>query len=90
MSPPPPTATKAASTSGNCRAILPDEKLKRLYKEDDFEKFSSTNPEFVTVNEVKVPYAVFENEDDVTTDTPSLLAERLEEVLQKLWALKNE
>lgn len=69
---------------------LPDEKLERLYKEVDWEAFSKANPEFVTVNGVKVPYAVFENEDDVTTDTPSLLAERLEEVLQKLWDLQNK
>lgn len=69
---------------------LPDEKLERLYKEVDWEAFSSADPEFVHVNDVKVPYAVFENEDDVTTATPSLLAERLEEVLQKLWDLKKE
>ena len=68
---------------------LPDEKLERIYKEVDWESFSSTDPEFVTVNDMKVPYAVFENEDDVTTDTPSLLAERLAEVLQKLWELKR-
>ncbi len=69
---------------------LPDEKLERLYKEDDFATFSSADPEFLTINGVDVPYAVFENEDDVTTDTPSLLAERLEEVLNKLWALKKK
>ena len=67
---------------------LPDEKLERLYKEDDWTTFSKSNSEFVNVNGVDVPYAVFENEDDVTTDTPSLLAERLEKVLQKLWNLK--
>ena len=69
---------------------LPDNKLERLYKEVDWEAFSSADPEFVTVNGVKVPYAVFANEDDVTTDTPDLLAERLEEVLHKLWDLKNQ
>ena len=69
---------------------LPDEKLERLYKEVDWEDFSSADPEFLTINDVKLPYVVFENEDDVTTDTPSLLAERLEDVLQKLWALKNQ
>ena len=68
---------------------LPDETLERLYKEDDFAEFSNADPEFVIINDLKVPYVVFENEDDVTTDTPSLLAERLEEVLQKLWALKD-
>lgn len=69
---------------------LPDKNLERLYREDDWNEFSKTNPEFITVRGVDVPYAVFENEDDVTTDTPSLLAERLEKALAKLWALKNK
>ncbi|MBT3336528.1 MAG: hypothetical protein HN855_02480 [Anaerolineae bacterium] len=69
---------------------LPDDKLERLYKEDDWAAFSKSNLEFVTVRGMDIPYAVFENEDDVTTDTPSLLAERLEEVLSKLWELKNK
>ena len=69
---------------------LPDDKLERLYKEDDWREFSKSNPNFLTIRGVDVPYAVFENEDDVTTDTPSLLAERLEETLTKLWDLKKE
>jgi hypothetical protein len=32
-----------------------------------------------------VPYAVFENEDDVTTARGTALGERLEETLTKLW-----
>ena len=67
---------------------LPDEKLERLYKEDDWAEFSKSDPGFVTINDVKVPYAVFENEDDVTSNTPTLLAERLEETLVKLWAIQ--
>jgi hypothetical protein len=47
---------------------------------------SSANP---ILHGVDLPYAVFENEDDVTTDTPTLLAERLEEALTKLWGLKK-
>ncbi|MBT3323204.1 MAG: hypothetical protein HN392_13050 [Anaerolineae bacterium] len=69
---------------------LPDEKLERLYKEVDWEEFSKENPEFIEIKGIKVPYAVFENEDDVTTNTPSLLAERLEEVLTRLWRLQNK
>jgi hypothetical protein len=34
---------------------------------------------------VRVPYAVFENADDVTTDKPEQLAARLKQVLQDLW-----
>lgn len=69
---------------------LPDEKLERLYKEDDWATLTKPNAAFVTVKGIQVPYAVFENEDDVTTDTPSLLAERLEETLSKLWERKNQ
>jgi len=68
---------------------LPDEKLERLYKEVDWEEFSSSDPEYITVRDLKIPYAVFENADDVTTNTPDLLAERLEETLAKLWALQK-
>ncbi len=68
---------------------LPDEKLERLYKEVDWEAFSKADSKFIEIHGIKVPYAVFENEDDVTTNTPSLLAERLEDVLTKLWALKT-
>jgi len=66
---------------------LPEEKLKRLYGEDDWDALSAGNPEFVTVRSIGVPYVVFENEDDVTTDTPDLLAARLETTLGRLWEL---
>ena len=66
---------------------LPDEKLERLYKEIDWEEFSAGDPEFVTVKGVRVPYAVFENEDDVTTARGPELGERLEETLARLWAI---
>ena len=69
---------------------MPDDKLERLYKEDDWAEFSKTDSEFVTINDLKIPYVVFENEDDVTTNTPVLLAERLEETLSKLWMLKEK
>jgi hypothetical protein len=69
---------------------LPDDKLERLYKEDDWSELSKSDPGFVTINDVKVPYTVFENEDDVTTNTPTLLAERLAETLAKLWNLKEK
>ncbi len=68
---------------------LPDKKLERLYKEVDWESFSKPNPKHIAIRDLKIPYAVFENEDDVTTDTPSLLAERLEETLAKLWDLQK-
>ena len=64
---------------------LADEKLTQLYHEDDWATFSAQDPDFLTVRSIRVPYVVFENEDDVTTDKPDQLAARLEEVLDRLW-----
>jgi len=68
---------------------LPDEKLTRLYGEDDWAAFSADHPDSVTVGSIAVPYVVFENEDDVTTDKPDLLAARLETTLERLWELRS-
>ena len=68
---------------------LPDEKLTEMYKESDWEDFSSKDANFLTVKDVRIPYAVFNNEDDVTTQGGNLLGDRLEETLNKLWKLKK-
>jgi hypothetical protein len=67
----------------------PDHKLERLYREDDWEEFSAADREFVTVKGIRVPYVVFENEDDVTTAGGEALGRRVEEVLGRLWMLKS-
>jgi hypothetical protein len=64
---------------------LPDEKLERLYREVDWEEFSSADPAFLLVDGSKIPYAVMENEDDVTSAGGAALGERLEEALERLW-----
>lgn len=68
---------------------LSDDNLERLYCEDDWEEFSAADPEFVTVKGIRVPYVVFENEDDVTTARDEALGRRLEKVLGRLWMLKG-
>jgi hypothetical protein len=69
---------------------LPDEKLERLYREDDWGAFSGGEETgFLQVRDISVPFAVFRNEDDVTTDQPELLEARLEAVLGRLWALRR-
>jgi len=65
---------------------LSDEKMAFLYRESDWEAFSAADPGYVTVQDVRVPYAVFENEDDVTTPRGEALGRRLEETLARLWA----
>jgi hypothetical protein len=67
----------------------PDEKLTRLYRDDDWDAFSAGDGEFLTARSVRVPYVVFENEDDVTTGQPGRLAARLETVLGRLWDLRR-
>ena len=52
---------------------LPDEKMEQLYRDSDWVAFTANDPQFVTVNGVPVPYVVFENEDDVTTERGAAL-----------------
>jgi hypothetical protein len=66
---------------------LPDEKLERLYKESDWEQISAADPEFIAIQGLRVPYVVFENEDDVTTTRDEELGNRLAETLGRLWNL---
>jgi len=68
---------------------LPDEKLARLYRDDDWATFGPGDSGFLTVGSVRVPTVVFPNEDDVTTGKPDLLAARLEAVLGRLWELQR-
>jgi len=64
---------------------LSDEKLTRLYKDSDWQVLSSTNPEYLQLGNNSVPYAIFSNNDDVTTGTNPALGPRLEETLTSLW-----
>lgn len=64
---------------------LPDEKLEKLYSEDDWHEISRSNSNFLALNSCRIPYAVFENEDDVTSGNMDALGERLELTLNQLW-----
>ncbi|NOZ50399.1 MAG: hypothetical protein GXP37_10185 [Chloroflexi bacterium] len=64
---------------------LPDKKLERLYKESDWNTFRGTNPDTIFIQGVPVPYAVFANADDVTTERGAALGVRLEQALHLLW-----
>jgi len=66
---------------------LPDWKLERLYKESDWCEVSRGDPQYLTIQGVQVPYVVFDNTDDVTTQRGDALGQRLEQVMQKLWTL---
>jgi len=64
---------------------LSDEKLERLYGASDWADLASTDPEHIHVRDVKLPYAVFHNDDDVTTGNNPELGPRLELSLGELW-----
>lgn len=65
---------------------LPDWKLEKLYKEVDFHEVVKNDTEFVIINDVKVPYVIFNNMPSKTDDF-QLLAPALDEVISKLWKL---
>jgi hypothetical protein len=69
---------------------LSEEKLERLYKEVDWEEVSAGDPHYLDIKGVKVPYVVFENEDDVTTNRSEALGARLRKELQTLWELSTK
>ncbi|MGC9400310.1 MAG: hypothetical protein ACP5HM_14405 [Anaerolineae bacterium] len=66
---------------------LSDEKLERLYREDDWETFSAADPRQLHVRGHHIPYTVFENEDDVTTEPEEALDRRLHAALTRLWEM---
>lgn len=66
---------------------LPDEKLERLYRDDDFDQLSNTHPKWLPIRDFQLPYIIFENEDDITSGQPVALANRLEDRLNDLWQL---
>ena len=68
---------------------VPEEILTRLYRDDDWATFSASDSDFLTVRAVRVPYVVFENEEDVRTGKPDQLAARLEAELGRLWELQG-
>lgn len=66
---------------------LSDEKLIKLYQHDDWEEVSRPDPAFIKIHGIRVPYVVFQNEDDVTTQRSEVLSSRLKSTLGRLWDL---
>jgi hypothetical protein len=67
---------------------LSDEKIQRLYRTDDWDELTRQDPAFVHVGDHRIPYAIFENEDDVTTRAGETMLGRLEKCMGRLWSLK--
>lgn len=67
---------------------LSDDKMDRLYKEVDwFELSGGKSSGYLAIQGVQVPFAVFENEEDVTTPGGEPLGQRLQETLSTLWRI---
>lgn len=66
---------------------LDDEKLEKLYRYDDWQALlsNSSSDGTLAIREYKVPFMVFDNEDDVTTKNGVELEDRLKHALQELW-----
>jgi len=64
---------------------LSDQKLERLYRYSDWENVMKSDSAYIPVGPRRLPYAVFDNGDDVTTRGGETLGKRLEAVLARLW-----
>ncbi len=63
---------------------LSDEKLARLYGGDDWDELPRDGAGRLVVGDHRLPAAVFENEDDVTTPRGDALGKRLQVCLRRL------
>lgn len=68
---------------------LPDEKLKHLYYECDFKELASNFHGFLNIKEVQVPYAIFDNHNDLTTRPGQEFVNELSKCMGWLWDLGN-
>ena len=66
---------------------LSDEKLEKLYRVDDWDEWTAASPTHLPLKDHRVPFVVFENEDDVTTRGGEPLLSRLETTLSRLWTI---
>jgi hypothetical protein len=64
---------------------LPDEKMERLYRTDDWQELLAGPRGSVTARGRSMPAVTMENEDDVTTPRGEALGRRLQECLHSLW-----
>jgi hypothetical protein len=65
---------------------LSDDKMETFYREVDWEELAAEHSkDIISIQGIRVPYAVFENEDDITTQGGKALAQRLEKTLSSLY-----
>jgi hypothetical protein len=64
---------------------LSDAKMESLYKSSDWDKIIADQPNSIQIQGIPVPYIIFENEDDVTSQGGEVLSSRLHDRLSKLY-----
>ncbi|MFP4460506.1 MAG: hypothetical protein ACLFSQ_13075 [Candidatus Zixiibacteriota bacterium] len=62
-----------------------EDKLKKLYRNDDFDEFSEGAEDYLDVKGIKLPFGVLDNQEDLTSEPDESLAIELEKVFGKLW-----
>jgi hypothetical protein len=60
--------------------------MESLYRYSDWDELTANQPDFLQIQGVSVPYIVFENEDDVTSQGDLKLSTRLEKSLRDLYS----
>ena len=65
---------------------LSDGKLEKLYRDTDWHALIASTSDLITIKGIEVPFATFDNADDVTTAPSAALGQRLESTLAKLWS----
>lgn len=64
---------------------LSDAKIESLYKSSDWDEVIADQPDNIQIQGIPVPYIIFENEDDVTSQGGTALSTRLCERLSTLY-----
>ena len=67
---------------------LEDKKIEMMYKESDWDEFTTSDDSYLHVRDKRVPYAVFQNMPEIT-DQPEKLGGHLDEVTSRLWSLRG-
>ena len=66
---------------------LSDSKMESLYRDSDWSEIQSNHPDWIEIQGHQVPYRVFANEDDVTSQGGEVLSQRLQTSLTPLYTL---
>ena len=65
---------------------IPDDKMEKLYRHVDWDDIIAGQKEFIEIQGVSVPYVVFENENDLTSQGGKILGDQLKKSLGILFS----